>query len=259
MNTGEEFLIGLVGLLIGAGMAVFGYLKKRKAGMVGSAPLRPTGGLVPGEPQVVSGGVSAPLELKAPVSGRPCAFFLAEVEVARRTYSRRGGSRMSWVAAENRAYGFFFVDDSFGRTLVCPTGGSLDLRKPAESDGGLFPDEGDRRTTESVILRDEEVTVFGSPRPLSSFLDYVRSTPELSLPAEGLELLLAAEKDPAAGSFLCFYGDGVRVVADQPYSDYLSWKTSSASSYIWGGLAVALVSAWFFLQPFLASSQRTVQ
>lgn len=257
--SNEISLLPLIGLAAGAVMFVFGWLKRRRVSSVTGAPLRPTGGLVPGEPQVISGRAGAPVELKGPVSGRPCAFFLAEVEVAVRTYSRKGGSRISWARAEDRAYGFFFVDDSFGRALVCPNSGSLDLRKPAESDGALFPAEGERRTTERVILQGEEVTVLGSPRPLASFLDYIRGTPEISLPAEGLGLLLEQAKDPAAASIPCFYGEGVSVTADQGYSDYVAWKTASASSYIWGGLAVALVSAWIFVQPFLAAGQRTVQ
>ncbi len=258
MSNELDFL-PLIGLAAGAAMFVFGWLKKSRVASVTGAPLRPTGGLVPGEPQVISGRAGALVELKAPVSGRPCAFFLAGVEVTVRTHSRRGGTRMNWAQAENRAYGFFFVDDSFGRALVCPTAGSLDLRKASESDGALFPVEGERRTTEAVILQGEELTVLGSPRPLASFLEYIRDTPEISLPAEALERLLELSKDPAAGSLPCFFGRGVSVVADQGYSDYVSWKTASASSYIWGGLAVALVSAWIFVRSFLAAVQRTVQ
>lgn len=259
MAADNELLIGLAGPLIGAGMMVFGYLKRRKAGLVRSAPLMPAGGLVTGEPQVISGRVDAPMELKAPVSGRPCAFFIAEIDVARRTHSRRGGSTTSWVTAECRAYGYFFVDDSFGRALVCPTYDSLDLIKSTESDGTLFPADGERRTTENVILPGETVTVLGSPLPLASFLDYLRATPEISVPAAGLERLIELSKDAGGAAIPCFFGHSVSIVADQGYSEYISWKSSSASSYIWGGLAVAVVSAWFFLQPFLSSSQRTVQ
>ncbi|KAF0126067.1 MAG: hypothetical protein FD189_1380 [Elusimicrobia bacterium] len=257
--SNEVNLFPLLGAAAGMAMLVFGWLKKRKVSSVTSAPLRPSGGLAPGVPQVISGRVSAPVELKAPVSGRPCAFFLAEIDIARFVQSRRGGASIRWVPSENLSYGFFFVDDSFGRALVCPTCGSLDLIKSSESDGGLFPAEGDRRTTEQLILQGEEVTVLGSPLPLSAFLDYVRATPELSLPAAGLEQLIGLAKDPAGAAIHCFYGRGVSVVADQAYSDYISWKSSSASSYIWGGLAVALVSAWIFAQPFLAAGQRTVQ
>ncbi|MDQ7772612.1 MAG: hypothetical protein RDU13_03705 [Elusimicrobiales bacterium] len=258
MVSNELSLFPLLGLAAGAAMVVFGWLKKSRVSSVTSAPLRPVAGLVPGEPQVISGRAEAPVELKGPVSGRPCAFFLAEIDVARYVQTRRS-SGIRWVSAEALPYGFFFVDDSFGRALVCPTSGSLDLSKPSESDGGLFPAEGDRRTKESAILQGEEVTVLGSPRPLAEFLAYLRSSPEVSLPAEGLERLLEAAKDPAAARTPCFYGPGVRVVADQAYSGYVSWKTASASSYIWGGLAVALVSAWIFIQPFLSSGQRSVQ
>ncbi|HNT98823.1 MAG TPA: hypothetical protein PKK31_11210, partial [Elusimicrobiales bacterium] len=244
MDPADELFIGLGGLALGAVLAVFGYLKEKKAASLASAPQRPCCGLEPGVPQVISGRVEAPLELKAPVSGRSCAFFLAEIEVARFVQSGRSGG-VRWTRAETRPYGFFFVDDSFGRALVFPTQGSLDLVRSPENDGALFPTEGDRRTTESVILQGETVTVLGSPRPLSSFLDYLRSTPEVSLPAEGLERLMELSRDGAALS--CFFGEGVSVVADQPCSEYVSSKRGSASSYIWSGLALALLSAWFFI------------
>ncbi len=258
--SNEISVFPLAGLAAGLGMLVFGWLKKNKAASVTSAPRRPCGGLRPGAPQVISGRVMAPVEVKAPVSGQACAFYTAEIDVARRTYSRRGGSRISWAPAECLAYGFFFVDDSFGRALVCPTYDSLDLMKSSESEGGdLFPAEGERRTTERVILQGETVTVLGRPMPLAGFLDYVRATPEISLPAVGLEQLIELAKGPEGNSLSCFFGPGVSIVADQGHEDYVSWKSSSASSYIWGGLAVALVSAWFLLQPFLGPAQRTVQ
>lgn len=256
MDPVDELFIGLGGLALGALLAVFGYLKEKKAASLASAPHRPCCGLEPGVPQVISGRVEAPLELKAPVSGRACAFFLAEVDIARYVHGRRSGG-IRWTSSEIRPYGFFFVDDSFGRALVFPTRGSLDLVRSPESDGALFPAEGDRRTTESVILRGETVTVLGSPRPLPAFLDYLRSTPEVSLPAEGLERLLELSRDGAA--LPCFFGEGVSVVADQSCSDYVSSKRGSASSYIWSGLALVLVSAWFFIRPFFFAAQRTVQ
>ncbi len=258
MDPADELFIGLGGLALGALLAVFGYLKEKKAASLASAPQRPCCGLQPGVPQVICGRVEAPLELKAPVSGRPCAFFLAEIEVARFVQSGRSGG-LRWTRAETRPYGFFFVDDSFGRALVFPTRASLDLVRSTESDGPLFPAEGDKRTTESVVLQGETVTVLGSPRPLSAFLDYLRAAPEISLPAEGLERLLELSKDGAGAALPCFFGEGVSVVADQPCSEYVSSKRGSASSYIWSGLALALLSAWFFIRPFFFAAQRTVQ
>lgn len=257
--SNEMIPFAMLGFFVGLGMMVFGWLKKSKAASVTSAPRRACAGLAPGEPQVISGRAMASAELKAPLSGRECAFFLAEIDVARMTRNHRGGSSTRWVTAECRAYGYFFVDDSFGRALVCPTYDSLDLIKSAERDDTLFPAEGERRTTENVILPGETVTVLGSPLPLPAFLDYVRATPELSLPATALDKLIELSKEPAGAGLSCFFGHGVSIVADQGYEEYVSRKTASASSYIWGGLAVALVSAWIVIQPFLVSSQRTVQ
>jgi hypothetical protein len=160
--SNEMNLFPLLGLAAGAGMLVFGLFQRHRAYSVTSAPLRPAGGLVPGVPQVISGRVSAPVELKAPVSGRSCAFFLAEIDTARFVQNGRGGASVRWVPSEDLPYGFFFVDDSFGRALVCPTCGSLDLRRLSERDGSFVPAEGDRRTKETVILQGEEVTVLGS-------------------------------------------------------------------------------------------------
>lgn len=248
----------LLGAAAGAAMFVFGWLRKNKVSSVTSAPLRPCGGLAPGKPQVISGRADAPVALRSPVSGRDCAFFLKEVEVARAVYTRRG-RRTSWVLAESSACGFFFVDDTFGRALVFPTYDSLDLCKPTEVEGSIIAIEGERRVTEQVVLQGEEVTVLGSPRTLSEFIAYTRENLAAGLPSAGLERLLELARDPAGAATPCFYGHDLSLLADQNYSDYLSWKTSSASSYIWGGLAVTLVSLWLFIQPFLSSGQRTVQ
>lgn len=248
----------LLGVAAGLAMLVFGLLRRSKAAAVTSAPLRPSGGLAPGVRQVISGRADAPVVLRSPVTGRDCAFFLKELEVARRIYTRRG-YRTSWVMAESSACGFFFVDDTFGRALVFPTYDSLDLCKPSEVEGSIIAIEGESRVTEQVILQGEVVTVLGSPRPLSEFIAWARGNLAGSLPAAGLEKLLEMAKDPAGAATPCFYGRDLSLLADRSYPDYISWKTSSASSYIWGGVAVALVSAWIFIQPFLAAGQRTVQ
>ena len=244
----NDLLFPVLGLAAGLALLAFGFLRRLKARSFQRAPLVPVGGDSGQTPLFISGSAESPAPVNAPLSGEPCVFYAETVDQRERSHTASGGrTTHRWVRVADNLYGAFFVRDGGGAALVVPTQGSLDLQKPETSDSNeLLAGEYDevRKRTERIIRPGEAVTVLGTPRPLSEFLDYLRRNEGLALPTDLVKQLSAMENDPAAAETWCFFGDGVERTADQTYADYLSGTASSAASLLAaGGLIAALGAA----------------
>lgn len=241
----------------GAGLLVFGWLKRSKSQFMRSVPLRLTGGLMPGETQFVSGTAHCPVKVTAPSSKQECVFYSEKVERLESSYSSRGRSNTRWVSEGVQTYGAFFLKDADGAALVLPGAYALDLKKPEFSDeSAALPGMaaiGDVRRTEQTIAEGETVTVMGVPRPLDELMRYLRASGDTFLPGELVSRLAAMEKDPAYSRTPCFFGDGLRILTDQAPEEYISGTAAAGGNYLALG-ALLLLAGLGFLGYMLKSS-----
>lgn len=232
------------GLVTGLLLLVFGFLKRGKAGRLAGYKLTATGHLRPRERQLISGPATGLVQLTAPVSKRPCIFYLEQTERLEVTHSSKGGARSRWVKTGLDACGGFKVDDGSGGVLVFPSAGSPDFSRPEFGDDttGLLETAGDVRKTEQVLLEGDKVTVIGTPITLSEALAAVRAGSPLNIPTELMGALVKLEKEGGAAT-PCFFGFGAETVSDLPYEAYKADVAASAQLYLQAGGIITILSA----------------
>jgi hypothetical protein len=243
----NAILISLAGILAGAAMLVFGFLRHQRANAYKTVPCLPIGSMPAGEQLFITGKVVSPAHTSSPVSKTPCAFYLSTVERKVPDYSSgRSTDESRWELVSSETYGGFFVQDGSGTALVVPTQASADIQKPetTENDDLLGGGQTATRRTEQIIQQGEKVTVLGTPRTLKEFMEQLRSGRKMDLPTDFVEELVKLESGPGA-LMPSFFGGGVERVADRAHDDYVEGKASSAAFYMQIGALIALISAGF--------------
>lgn len=244
MSSDTSLLLPGGGLLTGLILLVFGFLKKSKAGRLAGYKRTATGHLRPGERQLISGPASGLAVFTAPVSKKPCIFYLEQTERLEVTHSSKGGAHSRWVKSGLDAVGGFKVDDGSGGVLVFPSASSPDFSRPEYGDDttGLLETAGAVRKTEQVLLEGDNVTVIGTPVTLSVVLSAVRGGSQLNIPSDLMAALVKLEQAGGANT-PCFFGHGAETVADLAYEAYKSDVSDSARLYLQAGGMIAILSA----------------
>jgi len=242
----DNLLIPFLITAAGVVLLIIGISRRGRALSFKSVPCRPIASLAGGERQFITGKTHSPAAAPSPVTKTPCVFCHETVERNEEHYSSSGGdSSTDWVLVSDAACGAFFVTDATGTALAAPGAGSLDLVRPETSDADAIQPfggtPGSLRRTERIIAADALVTVLGTPRSLSEFIQYLRQNAG-GISPDFLAELLKMEKGPGAG-IPCFFGGGLERIADQRYGDYVSGSESSASSLLWAGAAVTALGA----------------
>lgn len=207
-------------------------IKNSRARGLGANPLRGVGSMEEGGRQFITGQAHSPVPLIAPVSKAACVFYLEKVRMAMSPeyVSRRG--RNPEVDLAPNAYGVFFVNGSSGTALVAPVPQSVCLTKPEnkrEDISFLGGEVGDSDRAERIITENEAVTVLGTPRKFSEFMRYLRTGAQSNMPPEMITELRKMEGDPGSAGIPCYFGDGMELVTDQSYDDYIA-RTAAAGS-----------------------------
>ncbi|HNW43197.1 MAG TPA: hypothetical protein PKI19_01740 [Elusimicrobiales bacterium] len=246
----ENTFITLFVAFIGAAMTAAGILKRGRGEALRSVPCLPAASLAAGARQFVTGRAQCQTTLAAPVTGKPCVFFLERTYRKETRYTSKGGRRTHWALLGSRASGAFFVRDREGGcAVVLPHAGSAALCKPEEQEsGGVFSDlceDGATRRSEQIINEDETVTVLGAPQPLEDFMNYLAAHSALEVPPYFLADLKKRQADGVATP--CFFGGGVEKVADQGCEAYVAGIESSGELLMQLGGGIALLGILLYI------------
>lgn len=230
----------LVLVVAGAALIAIGLARRGAASSFAAAPRTGLAGLRRGVRAVVSGTAYSPFPLTTPVSRKECVFYIEELS------TKPHGSQLSghpyresfMTNAGDNARGAFFIKEGGSEALVLPTFASADINKAfAERVDEHYGDALmiDKRA-EKHIAPGETVSVLGTPRTLAELVRFLRANSDVGVPTDMLGELLKRERE--GGSLLCFFGDGVERVSDQPPAEYAERARSGASSLVWLGAAL---------------------
>lgn len=227
----------LVMVVAGAALIAIGMARRGAAASFAAAPRTDLAGLRRGERAVTSCKAWSPFPLTSPVARKECVFYIEELTEKTRGYELRARPYRE-VSAGGNAHGAFFIKEGAGEALVLPTFASADINKDFAEQERDYYDETRmiEKRAEKHIATGETVSVLGTPRPLNELIHFLRGNTGVSVPADMLGELLRLEKE--GGSLLCFFGDGVERVSDQPPAEYAERARSGGASLVWLGAAL---------------------
>lgn len=249
MDSTAGFELPLLAAVAGAALLIVGMVRRGSAAAFARAPRTALSGLRRGQRAVTSGKAWSPFPLTAPVSRQECVFYIEELS-DKPQRSRLAGHpyREAYMFhAGDNARGVFFIREGAGEALVAPTYDSADINKAYASRTDEHYGEAPtiERRAEKHIAPGETVSVLGTPRPLPQFIQFLRLNTDVSVPTDTLNELLRLERE--GSQLLCFFGDGVERVSDQPPQDYEERTRSGASTLVWLGAALLAGGALWLL------------
>lgn len=227
----------LVMVVAGAALIAIGMARRGAAKSFAAAPRTDLAGLRRGVRAVVSGAAYSQFPLITPVAKKDCVFYVEELTGEAYSSGRLGQARghMHSHNVGNNARGAFFIKEGGSEALVLPTFDSADINKAAVAgdreageDGGAAGERAER-----YIAPGETVSVLGTPRTLTEMVQFLRTNTDVSVPTDMLGELLKRERE--GSSLLCFFGDGVERVSDQPPAEYAERARSGGASLVWIG------------------------
>lgn len=230
-------------LIVAAGgiaLTVLGMARRGAAKSFSAAPRTDLAGLRRGVRAVTAGTAYSPFPFTTPVSKKECVFYIEELSKKPQGSQLQGHPyRESFMFnAGDNARGVFFIKDGVSEALVMPTFGSADINKDfSEKVDEYYGDtQMIEKRAEKHIAPGETVSVLGTPRTLTELVRFLRQYSDASVPTDMLGELLRLEKE--GRSLLCFFGDGVERVSDQPPQEYEERARSKASTLVWLGAAL---------------------
>ena len=162
-SRGERLVFDAGGMLLGAGLVVFGFVVLRRKRLLENVPTSRIRSVAMGFAELL-GRAKIRTPLSAPYSGIPCVYFKYKVEEERR--NSRGGR--DWTTVEKGASSEpFYLQDETGALLVDPDGAEAELERSyrtIERGEGWFACR--RRYSEWWIVSGQKLFVAGTVRTL---------------------------------------------------------------------------------------------